>query len=289
MFRFAVSALLLCAALGQLAQAYTFNPVFSGRKFAINEVILDAGEDLDDHLARQIAGEIRGDNKTRGLFQSTTAVFPSGAPGLKSGIKINAKILGVFDVRTYSDSDIKASFYSRQFATEVGIYLNFSSLRTIIDNKSTFFLLEDLRAANLPVIILEMPVAMKGYDIKNSFFITGRSPAVLIDLMVLDSVYYSRDDYLAVGDNCRVNFMGIIDRMQEDVPVFLNMHGAINKIICDAAAPAASGSAAGRTPPLRPAAAAAPQPAPAAPPQRRREPDTSSTEFDDNTLESLFN
>lgn len=245
MARVFLSLFIACLACAQAAHAYTFKPVFSGQKYAINEVVLDHNEQLDDMLKNKIMNEIKADNKGRDIWQSTTAVFTAG--GSLKASRNNTQIVGVFDVRTYGETDNQAQFYNYQYATWIGIYITFESLGTIADNKTTFFLLEDLRRANLPLIIIDMPASKTGYDIKNNFFITGRNSAVIMDVMVLDSLYYRPEDYRKVKDNCKITMLTIMDRMQDDIPVFLSGHGSINKITCAEAA-GESGEAAAPAP-----------------------------------------
>ena len=70
---------ILLAFLSTQSFAYQWSEAFVTENFAVNEVILDVNEKLDDKIKQMLIKEISRQNKK----QTTTAVFAHGKKGLK--------------------------------------------------------------------------------------------------------------------------------------------------------------------------------------------------------------
>ncbi len=82
----AASALIGLTAFSTTAQAYHLKTVFKTEHFAVNQVVLDAGEELDAPTRSAITGDVQAKNRLEKLSQSSTVIFPEGSAGLTGKI-----------------------------------------------------------------------------------------------------------------------------------------------------------------------------------------------------------
>lgn len=231
MFKFAFLSLLSIFILSTNSYAFEFKTVFEGSKFAVNQVILTQDEQLNDSLKTAIIREAKANQQAKGFYQTSTAVFPANSKGFLGSM--NEKLLGVLTLSNYGTPEDSIFFNTNvHVASEGGLYITYDQITTMVDNRSLNPLLDDLYIAHIPLNIINMPVKIKGYDIKHNLYFTAKDNAKLIDLLVLDSAFYKFDDLERVQTDCEVSFLGFIDRMVNEVPVFLSMHGSINYINC---------------------------------------------------------
>ena len=147
---------ILLAFLSTQSFAYQWSEAFVTENFAVNEVILDVNEKLDDKIKQMLIKEISRQNKK----QTTTAVFAHGKKGLKG--TINEPLLALIQSQSYS-KDLHINFKTNnQYATDVGIYLDDKTLRLFIDNKNLHNLVLELQ--KLPLVLSDLNIAQSSLD-----------------------------------------------------------------------------------------------------------------------------
>lgn len=222
-----VLSLALC--VSSFAFGYETSTVFKTEHFAINQIVLDEHERLDSELEYLITRDIQTKNHLDKNYQSTTAIFPSGSKGLTG--KINTKVLGILTVANYDNKEDLISFYTKpDYTTKVGLYMSHDLLTQIVDNKLLNKLIPEL--SKLPLVITDVPVSVFSVDYNYKNFITSKTKAVLLDINIVDSVYYKAQDMAKLNDKCKVDVLAFIDRYVQGIPLFLGAHGALNRIEC---------------------------------------------------------
>ena len=223
----------LCLGLACLfansASAFVISTPFKTTHYAVNQVMLGENEDFSPTLQRQIEKSIK--TQDTGKFQTTTIVFPAGSNGLAG--KINEKAAAVIYYADYEGQGngefrvIKDNCY----AAQAGISISAEQLKAIIDNRTINVLLQEL--PSLPLLFSDIPVSMVSRDFQKNLYYTSKNRAYLIDLRVLDSLYYTPRQLGNVRADCKISFLGIADRaVHTELPYFLSLHGTINDIKC---------------------------------------------------------
>lgn len=215
------------------AQAYEVKTAFKSEHFAVNQVILDENESLDGPTQSAIIGDIQTQNRLDKLSQSSTVVFPAGSKGLTG--KINTPILGVLTIANFETGKDRIFFNKKlKYSTDAGVYISYDQLLEMINQKTLNNLIPELK--KFPVVFTNIPVQATGYDpTTKSFFITSLSDGVIIDLRVDDSVYYPKEQLYKIRKGCKVNALAFIDRLFDNIPLFISGRSAINYIDCSKA------------------------------------------------------
>lgn len=209
------------------ARSYQLNTKFETKHYGVYEALLEGGETYNESIRTIIAKDVAQKKK----FQSTVAVFTQGSKGLNSTIK--EPVLGIITTENYDGSDkVNASYNNHaNTASAVGIYVTAKQLSKIADNRSLNPLLSEL--IQMPLLITEMDITLKSRNYQNKVFYTYASRALIVDLEVIDSVYYTKEEYRdKITDKCKVNVLAVADRALDHVPYFIAAHGAVNHIEC---------------------------------------------------------
>ncbi len=211
------------------AEAFQSRAAFETEHFAIYEVILEDYEQTSPEFWNRLIAEFTAENDLKNHYQSSVVVFPKGSAGF--GGKINEPMLGSITIASYAEGPGQAVYNDNEkYATFAGLNLNFKMLTNFVDNKLLNNLLNEL--PNLPLVVRDLPVTLKSTDYQNSLFITSANKAVILDLKVIDSVFYSKAQMAAVTEQCTVDALIIVDRMLPGIPLFISGHGALNNISC---------------------------------------------------------
>lgn len=232
----AVAACGLFAFMCAPAQAYKIQTVFKTEHFAINQVLLNEEETLDAPTQSAITGDIQAQNRLNRLYQSTTVIFPAGSPGYTG--KINTPVEAILSISNYGSGKDRIVFNRNvRYACDGGIYLSFEQIVEMINQRVLNNLLTELK--KVPVILTNMPVSNQGLDpTTGAYYMTAIDDGLIIDMRVDDSVYYGREAFYPNGgafplnDSCKVDVLLFIDRMSDNLPVFMSGRAAINRIVC---------------------------------------------------------
>ncbi len=221
---------LLSAAALNCAQAYQFSTPYQSEHFALHQIILDEHETFDEELRYEITRQVQTQNRISKHYQSSAAVFPYGSVGLAS--TISEKMLGVLSISNYGTGSDQIVFNSSaSSASQAGLYISFTMLRDFIDNKVLNPLLGEL--LRLPLIITDIPVSAVGYDQAGNFYATARNKAVILDLRLADSVYYSKQELRTLSPDCSLDALIFTERVMRDLPLFISARAAANHINCN--------------------------------------------------------
>lgn len=210
--------------------AYDFKAKFQTKHFAVNEVILQKGEEADQNFLQILSKKIKLDDIKNRRYQSTTVVFNYGSNGLDGNI--NEKVLATISVFNYERNNPQIVINDKvKTATEAGLYMTYQFLVDMVDNRNLSTLIPEL--TGVPLVITQIPASQKSLDYQNNFYITSRSNALIMDINIIDSMYYTKDKWISnINPKCTVSVLGIVDRLSDGVPLFLGMHGALNNIQC---------------------------------------------------------
>lgn len=226
-------SMLFCSVMLNDAQAYETSTIFQSEHYAINQVILDKHEEFGGPIQSSITGDIQTFNRLKNLYQSTTVIFPSGSVGFTG--KLNTPALGVLTISNYgSGKDRIYMNRNAKYTTFGGIYISYKQLIEMINHRVLNSLIKEFK--KLPIIISDVPVSATGFDpTTSSFFVTSASDAVILDVRIDDSVFYPKEEYQKLHQNCKVDLMFFIDRIVTNIPLFMGGRAAINSIKCGAA------------------------------------------------------
>lgn len=223
-----------CLALGLTAfanaQAYELTNVFKTEHFAINQVVLGPNETLDGVTQSAITNDVRQQNRLDRLYQSTTVVIKNGGLGFKG--KINAPIEGVLTIANFGTGKDRILFNTNaRTMSDAGLYVSFDQLIEMVNQKSFTPLLLELE--KLPLIVTNVPVTKAGYDrYAKAFYVTAYDPAIIMDLRIDDSVGYKVNSKFELNDTCRINVLTFVNRMVDEIPVFISGRAALNSVTC---------------------------------------------------------
>lgn len=211
--------------------AYTIEKSFISKNFAIFSVALDTYEKLDLSTQKLIQKEVSVRSQNANLLQTTAVIFPNNTKGLHSSIK--EPTLGVITISNYDGQNKVYANFNKGYATDVGLYLPYELLIALIDNKSTNNLVKEL--SGFPLVITDIPVDLKTYNYKNELYITSQNNAFILDLNIVDSVYYDKEDMKEnIKRGCTIDALTIMDRaLFNNFPIFFAAHGSLNKINCN--------------------------------------------------------
>ncbi len=232
-FKKCIALFALCA-LCSSASAYELTTPYQSGHFALNQVVLEPHETFDDSLRYEITREVQTRNRLHKLYQSSTAVFPADSLGLKG--PIGQQMLGVLSIANYSSGQDQIVFNTNAHsATYAGLYFSFAQLKDFIDKKALNSLIPEIM--RLPLVITDIPVARSGFDSRGSFYLTARNLALILDLHVEDSVYYTKAQLHAIQGNgkCRIDALVFPERIVPDLPLFISARAAVNYMHCDPA------------------------------------------------------
>jgi len=209
------------------ALAYNIKTKFETKHYAVFQVILGRSEVYGTNLKKIIAKDVAG----RGKFQTTTAIYPDGSKGLDG--TISEKVIGIITTENYDRKpQVTVNFNDRaKNSAYVGIYMNFKQLSKIADNRSLSTLASEL--AQVPLVLEDVPISVVSSDFSGKTIYTASSGAMILDFMVVDSLYYDKKKLAAATDKCRVNLLVITDRFTDFSPFFMGGHGAVNDLMCD--------------------------------------------------------
>lgn len=232
----ALAACGLCAFLCAPAQAYQLQTVFKTEHYAINQVILDDYETLDAPLQSSITGDVQAQNRLNRLYQSTTVIFPAKSEGYVG--KINTPVEAILSISNYGSGKDRIIFNRNvKYSSDGGIYLSFKQILEMVNQKVLSSLIKEF--TQMPLVITELPVSNQGLDpTTGSYFITAVDNGVIIDLRVDDSVYYSHEAFYPangvypINKSCKVDVLVFVDRLVNNVPMFMSGRAAINRINC---------------------------------------------------------
>ncbi|MCR5084614.1 MAG: hypothetical protein K6A65_03840 [Succinivibrionaceae bacterium] len=210
------------------AQGYETRVAEETAHYAINEVILQAGEQFDVPLKRRLVQEATRQGATK--FHTTTAVFAPGSQGLK-GDRIQEPALAIITMAAYG-GEPKVTFMDKnRHVVDVGIYLPFRTLGEMVDNKILSPLLKEL--FEMPLILTEIPVSLASTDFRGDRWLVARDrSAVLLDLRITGSANMRVSDIGKIGRGCMVSFRGRADHALTEVPLLANLHGALLSFDC---------------------------------------------------------
>lgn len=227
------SALFACAlALGLSAPAFAYQSrtAFESPHFAIYEVILDAADTMEDpNLETKITVEFLAKTKEEGRYQTTTAIFPFGSKGLTG--TINEPMLGSLTIAAYGGEERYSFDETAKYAAFAGLALNMDMLKDFVDQKVLNNLIPEL--SRLPLLIKDIELERVGLDYNQTLIVDARNKAVIMDLSVIDSMFYSKEQMnTALTKGCKVDALVIIDRMLHGIPLFIHGRSSINYINC---------------------------------------------------------
>ncbi|MGN0903007.1 MAG: hypothetical protein ACI4M9_06965 [Succinivibrio sp.] len=208
------------------ASAYLMDAKFKTDNYAVYEVILSKSETYSSELKHIIAKDLVAQKK----FQTTAIVFPYNTQGLKGTIKEEA--LGVITTEQYNKANPATVLFDDKAnaATYAGIYLTYSQLSKIADNRTVNSLVTEL--AKMPLVITDMPVTMVSKDFSGKLFYTISTGSIVLDFQPIDSLYYKKDQLKDVTNKCTISILAIADRTLGFYPYFIAAHGAVNDIKC---------------------------------------------------------
>ena len=209
------------------ALSYSIQTKFETKNYAVFQVILGRSEVYGPNLKKIIAKDVAG----RGKFQTTTAIYPEGSKGMDATIR--EKLLGIITTENYDRKpQVTVNFNDKvKYSSYVGIYMNFKQLSKISDNRSLSTLASEL--AQVPLVLEDVPISVVSKDFNGKTIYTASSGAMILDFMVVDSLYYDKKKLEEATDKCRVNLLVITDRYTDFSPFFMGAHGAVNDLICD--------------------------------------------------------
>lgn len=224
-----LTALLSCAFLYTQAHAYTLQTVFKTDHFAVNQVVLDEFEELDGELEYLIIRDVQTKHRIEKKYQSTTVVFPFGSDGLTG--KINTPVNGILTVANYGSGEDKIVFNKKKSTSSyAGLYVSYDFLVQMVDNRALNSLIPEI--LKMPLVITDIPVSLFSVDFRNNKMITSKSKAVILDINIMDSVYYKAKEMAKLKDKCKVTVLSFTDRALPDVPLYIASHGALNNMTC---------------------------------------------------------
>ncbi len=211
----------------QNALAYNLQAKFETKHYGVYQVILGRSEVYGQNLKKIIAKDVA----SRGKFQTTTAIYPEGSKGMGSTIK--EKVVGIITTENYDRSpQVTVNFNDRaKNSSYVGIYMNFKQLSKIADNRSLSSLASEL--AQVPLVLEEVPITVVSKDFKGQLIYTASSGAMILDFIVVDSLYYDKKKLSEATDKCKVNLLVMTDRYTDFSPFFMGGHGAVNDLMCE--------------------------------------------------------
>lgn len=230
----AASALIGLTAFSTTAQAYHLKTVFKTEHFAVNQVVLDAGEELDAPTRSAITGDVQAKNRLEKLSQSSTVIFPEGSAGLTG--KINTPILGVLTIANFDTGKDRIYFNNKvKYSTDAGVYVSFKQLLEMLNQNALRGYVPELK--KLPVIFTDVQVTHVGVDPTiNGFFVTSANEAFIMDLRIDDSVFYDKATRNTIRPGCTINVLTFIDRMiDNNFPLFISGRAALNYMDCSKA------------------------------------------------------
>ena len=221
------AALIFCSS----AWSYQITAPYKSAHFALYQVVLDAHERFDDSLRFEITRELQTQNRLNKSYQSSAMIFPYGSQGLKGTIGTEA--LGLISISNYATGNDQIVFNpNAKSASYAGLYFSFDLLTQFADNKMLNPLMQEL--LSLPLAVTDIPVSAAGFDSKGNFYVTARHGAILLDLRLDDSVYYTRQDIYSLKGrkNCTIDALIFTERAAADLPLFISARAAVNNISC---------------------------------------------------------
>ncbi len=111
-----------------------------------------------------------------------------------------------------------------------GLYVSYDFLVQMVDNRALNSLIPEI--LKMPLVITDIPVSLFSVDFRNNKMITSKSKAVILDINIMDSVYYKAKEMAKLKDKCKVTVLSFTDRALPDVPLYIASHGALNNMTC---------------------------------------------------------
>ncbi|MBQ9275457.1 MAG: hypothetical protein IJ228_11640 [Succinivibrio sp.] len=229
-----LSAVLALTGLAlQNAAAYEFTTRFKTQHYAVNEVILGPNDNYSSLLKNIILRDVQNHFPTGDKFQTTTAIFPYGSKGMAGTIREPTQaVLTTYNYSTDPEAAGHTFMDNVKYATDVGIYMSQRQLNTIVDNRVINDLFHEL--AEVPLILQDFTVDLNTVDHEGVRHLTMQQGGYIIDVAIIDSMYYTPEQMAAIKPKCKVTVLAVTDRaLTADMPYYLAMHGALNRHKCD--------------------------------------------------------